>query len=302
MPNLQPSCQTACQPICQPESPRRRVLCAAALASLFTPTMAAARAAAGPACLLAREWPVDADPAGFLVSEKLDGVRALWDGRVLRFRGGGEVAAPRRFLDRLPPLPLDGELWLGRGRFEALSGLVRRGRPDEAAWQAVQYQLFELPAASGRFAERAAALQSLCRQRAWPQLQAVPQAAVADRAALQRRLDAVLAAGGEGLALHRTDAPQAVGRGPWLYKHKPLHDAEARVLAQLPGRGRLAGQLGALRVQGDAGVVFNIGTGFSDADRLQPPAVGQRISFSHRGFTASGLPRFASYLRLASPG
>lgn len=292
-------------PPCPAGSSSRRSFLAAALAGWFAPTVLAGRAApglAGPACLLAREWPVDADPAGFLVSEKLDGVRALWDGRVLRFRGGGEVAAPRRFIDRLPPLPLDGELWLGRGSFEALSGLVRRGQPDEADWQAVQYQLFELPAAGGRFAERAAALQTLCRQHDWPQLQAAPQAAVADRVALQRRLDAVLAAGGEGLVLHGADAPQACGRGPWLYKHKPLHDAEALVLAQLPGRGRLAGRLGALRVQADDGAVFNIGTGFSDADRLRPPAVGQRISFSHRGVTAGGLPRFASYLRPAGPG
>jgi DNA ligase-1 len=281
-----------------PGQPGRRAFCVAAMAGLFGRPAAAARP---PALLLAREWPAEADPAGFLVSEKLDGVRALWDGRVLRFRGGGEVQAPRWFVDRLPPQPLDGELWLGRGRFEALSGLVRRGQPDDAAWRELQYQVFELPAAGGRFAERSAALQALCRQLGFAPLQALAQQPVVDRAALQRRLDQVIAAGGEGLVLHRADAPQATGRGPWLYKHKPLHDAEALVLAHLPGQGRLAGRLGALRVRSDAGMVFDIGTGFSDADRAAPPAVGQRISFSHRGFTAGGVPRFASYLRLADP-
>lgn len=276
----------------------RRAFCAVALGGLFVDRAAAA---SGPALLLAREWPADADPTGHLVSEKLDGVRALWDGRRLRFRGGGGVAAPRWFLDRLPPQPLDGELWLGRGRFEALSGLVRRARPDEAAWQTVQFQVFELPAAGGRFAERATALQTLCRQVGWRALQALPQHPVADRAALQRQLEAVLAAGGEGLVLHRADAPQATGRGPWLFKHKALHDAEALVLAHLPGQGRLAGQMGALQVRADGGAVFAIGTGFSDADRERPPAVGQRITFTHRGFTAGGVPRFASYLRPAGP-
>jgi DNA ligase-1 len=279
-------------------TPRRRAFCVAALGSLCVDAIAAAP---GPALLLARDWPVDANPAGHLVSEKLDGVRALWDGRALRFRGGGLVAAPRWFLDRLPAQPLDGELWLGRGRFEALSGLVRRAQPDEAAWQAVQFQVFELPAAGGRFVERAAALQSLCRQVGWPALQALPQRAVADRAGLQRQLDEVLADGGEGLMLHRADAPQATGRGPWLFKHKPLHDAEAMVLAHLPGQGRLAGQMGALQVRSDSGAVFAIGTGFSDAERERPPAVGQRITFTHRGFTAGGVPRFASYLRVAAP-
>ncbi len=283
----------------------RRAFCAAALGSVLSwPTARAAKVAKvdqAPALLLAREWPAEADPAGYLVSEKLDGVRALWDGHRLRFRGGGVVAAPRWFTDRLPPEPLDGELWLGRGRFEALSGLVRRTQPDDAAWREVQYQVFELPAAVGTFAERAAALQALCAQIGWPALRALPQRPVADRAALQRALDAVVAAGGEGLVLHHADAPQATGRGPWLYKHKPLHDAEAVVLAHLPGQGRLAGQVGALQVRSDEGVVFHIGTGLRDADRAQPPAIGQRITFTHRGFTEGGVPRFAAYLRPAAP-
>ena len=155
----------------------RRAFCAAALGSVLSwPTARAAKVAKvdqAPALLLAREWPAEADPAGYLVSEKLDGVRALWDGHRLRFRGGGVVAAPRWFTDRLPPEPLDGELWLGRGRFEALSGLVRRTQPDDAAWREVQYQVFELPAAVGTFAERAAALQALCAQIGWPALRAL---------------------------------------------------------------------------------------------------------------------------------
>lgn len=284
----------------------RRLLCGAALGAFFArPATATAGATvtphrgAAPALLLAREWPVDADPAGYLVSEKLDGVRALWDGHTLRFRSGALIAAPSAFLARLPAQPLDGELWLGRGRFDELSGLVRRAQPDGALWRDLRYQVFELPAADGRFAQRAAALQGLCRQAGFVGLRALPQQAVADRADLQRRLDAVVAAGGEGLVLHRADAPVASGRGPWLFKHKPLHDAEALVLAHLPGQGRLAGQVGALQVRADSGVVFKIGSGLQDADRAVLPAVGQRISYRHRGFTPAGVPRFASYWRPA---
>ena len=279
---------------------RRRLLCGAALGMLCSASPPALAVRAGsPALLLAREWPAAADPTGFLVSEKFDGVRALWDGRGLRFRSGRPIAAPAWFTARLPLQPLDGELWLGRGRFEATSGGVRRDRPEDAFWSALRYQVFELPAAGGVFADRAAALTALCAQTGWPALQAAPQRTVASRAALQRQLDAVMAAGGEGLVLHRADAPQAIGRGPWLWKHKPLHDAEAVVLAHLPGQGRLAGQVGALQVKSEAGVEFNIGTGLSDADRQRPPAPGQRITFTHRGFTDGGVPRFASYLRPA---
>ena len=281
----------------------RRSVCIAGLCACLPGLDAAAAprdASAGPAPLLAREWPAAADPAGYLVSEKLDGVRALWDGRQLRFRSGRPVAAPAWFTQRLPAEPLDGELWLGRSRFEALSGLVRRASPDEAGWQALRYQVFELPAAGGSFAERAARLQALAaRQAAGAPWAAVVHEPAQGRAWLAQCLASVLAAGGEGLMLHRADAPQASGRGPWLYKHKPLHDAEAVVLAHQPGQGRLAGHLGALQVRTDAGIELAIGTGFTDADRRQPPAVGERISFTHRGLTAGGVPRFASYLRRA---
>ena len=279
---------------------RRRLLKAAALAWLCGAGAPAQAARAGaPALLLAREWPADADPAGFLVSEKFDGVRAHWDGQGLRFRSGRPINAPAWFTARLPAQPLDGELWLGRGRFEALSGLVRQQQPDDAGWRALRYQVFELPGAAGRFADRASALAALCAQTGWPALQAVPQRPVTSREALQQQLAAMVASGGEGLMLHHADAPQATGRGPWLWKHKPLHDAEARVLAHLPGQGRLVGEMGALQVRTADGVELAIGTGFSNADRLHPPAVGQTITFTHRGYTAAGVPRFASYLRPA---
>ena len=285
----------------RPINPQRRRLCVVALAALVAGPAAAKPGPTGPALLLARDWPADADPTGHLVSEKFDGVRAVWDGQALRFRSGRPIAAPAWFTQRLPAQPLDGELWLGRGRFEALSGLVRQHQPDGAGWQAVQYQVFELPAAGGAFAGRALALQALCAATAWPALQAVAHTPVASRAALAQRLAEVVAAGGEGLVLHRADAPQATGRSPYLFKHKPLHDAEAQVLAHLPGRGRLAGQMGALQVRTDSGVDLAIGTGLTDTDRQRPPAIGARITFTHRGFTVGGVPRFASYLRLAQP-
>lgn len=317
-PSAPPEAGDAGAPACRPRAPWRPVPRGAAvrptgidvarrrlfggLLAALAPWPAGARPAPALPVALAREWPADADPAGYLVSEKLDGVRALWDGRVLRFRSGRPIAAPAWFLAGLPPQALDGELWLGRGRFEALSGLVRRQQPDEAGWRALQYQVFELPAAGGRFAERAAALQRLCASAGFGALQAVPQAPVADRAALARRLDAVLAGGGEGLVLHRADAPVAAGRASGLYKHKPLHDAEAVVLAHLPGQGRLAGLLGALQVRDEArGTVFALGTGLRDAERRQPPVPGSRVTYTHRGFTADGVPRFAAYLRPAPP-
>lgn len=248
--------------------------------------------------LLAREADEGIDPAGWLVSEKLDGVRALWDGSRLRFRGGGVVAAPGWFARALPAQALDGELWIGRGRFDALSGLVRRASPDDAAWRQVRYQVFEMPGGPRRFDERAAALADLARRGDSLQWQAVPQAIVTTREALRRRLDEVVRGGGEGLMLHRADAPYVTGRSGVLLKLKLVQDADAVVIGHAPGRGRLAGRLGALQVRTEAGVVFLLGTGFSDAQRDAPPPPGSTVTYTHRGLTPQGVPRFASFLRV----
>ena len=247
--------------------------------------------------LLAQDAPPDIDPAGHLISEKYDGVRAWWDGQTLRFRSGGAIAAPAWFVARLPALPLDGELWFSRGRFEALSAAVRRHRPQDEEWRQLRYMLFELPGAPGSFADRAERIRSIVQQQRNDALVAVPHTAVPGRAALQTQLRKVVEAGGEGLMLHRADAPYFSGRSPVLLKLKPLHDAEATVLAHLPGRGKHTGRLGALQVRNEDGVVFTIGTGFSDAERDNPPPRGALISYSHRGHTEAGVPRFASYLR-----
>lgn len=272
----------------------RAVALALALASGLPSALAAPVA---PPLLLAEVLRGDVALADYWVSEKLDGARALWDGQSLRFRSGRPVPAPAWFIAALPPEPLDGELWLGRGRFAELSGIVRRQQPRDDEWRQVRFMVFEQPDGAGSFTERAERLKAIVARADVPWLQAVEQFRVADRAALQARLDAVVAGGGEGLMLHRADAPYVTGRSDALLKLKPRLDAEATVLAHLPGRGRLAGMMGALLVETPSGVRFQLGTGFTDAERREPPPVGAQVTFVYRELTRDGVPRFASYWR-----
>ena len=251
-----------------------------------------------PALLQAQTAPDDLDPRGWLVSEKLDGVRGFWDGCVLRSRSGRRIAAPAWFLERLPGVALDGELWMGRGRFEALSAAVRRHRPDDAEWRAIRYMVFEAPGTEGTFATRVERLQHLARAQTTVGFDVVPQRAVDDHAALRALLDHVVAAGGEGLMLHRADAPYTTGRSPLLLKLKPAQDAEAVVIGYQPGRGRHAGRFGALRVRDGQGRLFEIGSGFTDAQRSDPVPLGATVTYTYRGHTAGGLPRFATFTRV----
>jgi DNA ligase-1 len=250
-----------------------------------------------PALMLAKYWQADLDPASFLVSEKLDGVRAFWDGRTLRFRSGRPISAPLWFTNSLPGTPLDGELWLGRGSFDRLSAIVRRKTPVESEWREVRYVVFDLPQQAGPFADRVARIESLINATQLPWLQAAGQWRVADNQALQAQLRQRVAEGAEGLVLHRADANWKPGRSDALRKLKMMPDEEARVFAYLPGKGRLAGQMGALVLEMPSGQHFALGTGFSAADRAAPPLLGSWVSYRYRDRTASGLPRFASFLR-----
>ena len=283
---------------------RRGLLCAGLLSPLLgiarTSQLADAKPSAHAEALvmLAKPWQTTLNPADYLVSEKLDGVRALWDGHTLRFRSGRPIAAPAWFLAGLPSLALDGELWMGRRSFEQVSGTVRKAQPVDAEWRALRYMVFDAPQDGGPFAQRAQHLVQWLQAARQPWLQAVAQTTVADAAALQDRLDAVVAAGGEGLVLHRADALWTAGRSDALRKLKPLPDEEGTVLAHIPGTGKYQGRMGALLLETPDGKRFKLGTGFSDALRSAPPAVGSQVTYRYRDRTASGLPRFASFVRV----
>ena len=252
--------------------------------------------------LLAQDYKTGIDISQYLISEKLDGVRALWDGKSLRFRSGQAISAPAWFTAKLPATPLDGELWLARGKFDELSGIVRKLVAIDAEWQAVKYMVFELPAGDRTFEKRSEKLQALTRQTNWPQLQWIEQFKLADESALQARLKQITAAGGEGLMLHKADAPVTTGRSPVLLKLKPVSDAEGIVTAHISGKGKFAGMLGALQIKTEDGHTVKIGTGFSDEQRKNPPPIGSTITYSYRDTTPSGKPRFAAFLRTRSAG
>jgi DNA ligase-1 len=250
---------------------------------------------------LASAWPVGQSPRGYLVSEKFDGVRAVWDGQVLRFRSGRVIAAPGWFLAALPALPLDGELWMGRGQFDRVSGAVRKAVPDDLEWRAVKYLVFDAWGRPEPFAQRVTGLVQAVQAAQQPWLLAVAQTVVEDAAALGLRLQEVVSQGGEGLVLHRADAPWQAGRTEALFKLKPQADEEARVVGYQAGKGRLQGLTGALLLETPQGQRFALGAGLSDALRRDPPPLGTWVTYTYRDRTPSGLPRFASFVRVRPP-
>lgn len=254
-----------------------------------------------PAILLAHVYHANIQVSDYLISEKLDGIRAIWDGRQLLTRQGHVIHAPAWFTQGFPKQALDGELWLGRGTFEHISSIVRKTNPDPHAWQSVKYYVFELPNANGNFAQRADHIQQLVRQAKLAHLKAVPQFRVTDHVALKRLLQQIVAQKGEGVMLHRADAMYVTGRSQVLLKLKPQLDAEAKVIAIVPGKGKYLGKMGALLVETADGVRFKLGTGFTDAQRAAPPKLGSLVTYTYRDLTLKGKPKFAHFLRERLP-
>ncbi|GLQ47715.1 ATP-dependent DNA ligase [Dyella lipolytica] len=234
----------------------------------------------------------------YWVSEKYDGVRGYWDGEKLLTRSGTVIHPPAWFTAHWPKTPMDGELWAGRGQFDMASATIRQQPADDEAWRHIRYMVFDVPGQPGSFDERLPALKRLIAELNVPWVRAVRQYKVADEAELQRQLDDVVQGDGEGLVLHRGASRYHAGRSEDMLKFKPFDDAEARVVEQVPGKGKYTGMMGALLVEMPNGTRFRIGTGFSDAQRRNPPPVGSVVTYRYQGMTSGGKPRFARFMRI----
>ena len=276
----------------------RRALLRTALAALLAPALGASRAASPPALMLADVYRQGVVLDDYWVSEKYDGVRGYWDGAALWTRGGERVVAPAWFTAPLPRVPLDGELWAGRGRFALAVSTVRSQAPNDLAWREMRFMVFDLPRQPGDFTTRLAALRKLLPIVGAPWVVPVAQERATTHEALRALMDKTVKMGGEGLMLHRGASLYRGERNADLLKVKPYDDAEARVVAHLEGKGRHAGRLGALLVEMPDGQRFRLGGGFTDAQRDDPPPVGSWVTYRYNGTHPGGLPRFARFLRV----
>jgi DNA ligase-1 len=242
------------------------------------------------------------DVQHYLVSEKFDGVRAIWRNRTLMTRQGNIINAPAWFTEPLPDMWLDGELWIARDSFEEVSSTVSKFVPDAAEWKRVKYMVFDAPNFEDDFTVRARRYTRVLQALNLAHVLPVEQLTLSTNHQLTQLLMEVTQLGAEGLMLHKSNSKFQSGRSDDLLKLKPYMDSEALVLAHIEGKGKYAGLLGSLLVQGEDKqgnkVTFKIGTGFSDSERISPPPVGSRVTFKFHGYTKNSVPRFASFLRI----
>lgn len=246
-----------------------------------------------PALLLAHSWDNEQDVTGWWMSEKLDGVRAYWNGKQFISRLGNVYHAPEYFTAGLPAYPLDGELWIGRGQFQETVSVVRRKKGGDL-WKKVKYLMFDAPALVRSFEVRHDYL--VVVEESAPYAQRVEQIRCEGLDHLRKELARVEALDGEGLMLREPKSLYETNRSTTLLKVKSFFDSEATVIGYTKGHGRHKGRCGALKMRWADGTEFKVGTGLSDSQRENPPKVGDIVSFRYQELTKAGVPRFPSFI------
>jgi DNA ligase-1 len=248
--------------------------------------------------LLANPFNRHIDVRSYWKSEKLDGIRAIWNGTQLVTRSGKLIKAPPWFIEPLPNYPLEGELWAGRNNFSLVQQTVLDQQPNQQGWQGITFMLFDAPHQLGNYPARYQTLHDLLTAQPSPHIKLIEHSPIANFNQLENDLNDVVQKGGEGIMLRNITTHYRGGRNSDLLKLKPYQDAEAELIGFLNGKGKYAGMVGAFLVKRVDGVTFAIGSGLSDALRSDPPEIGTIISYRYNGLTRLGKPRFARFLRV----
>jgi DNA ligase-1 len=233
--------------------------------------------------------------SGWVMSEKLDGIRAYWDGKKLISRSGKLIHAPKYFTKNFPPFELDGELWTKRSDFDHISAIVRDRVPSKE-WREITYNIFEVPNVAGGLFERLSKVKPYVNEI----IRIIPQIPVKSKQNMQKFLKTIEKKGGEGVVVRDPNTEYIAKRTSKALKVKSFVDTECKVIGYTKGKGKYKGKLGALKCQLDNEKIFKIGSGFSDKERGNPPVIGSRVTFKYKEFTKNGMPRFPVFLRVKS--
>lgn len=251
----------------------------------------------GAPVLLAHKFDHESDdPTGWWWSEKLDGVRAYWDGQNFISRQGNVYHAPDWFKAGLPSHPLDGELWMGRGKFQQTISVVKR-LDGGLQWESIRYMVYDAPHLDTAFEERVDFL-----KKCFPMgvggvyAEVLKHERVRDKAHLLSLLKRYVDEGAEGIMIRQPGSLYEVDRSYTLLKVKPVEDDEGEVIGYVPGKGRHKGVVGSLTVRLKDGVEFDLGSGLTDAERRDPPPIGSIVTFTYIGKTNDGKPKCTGFV------
>lgn len=248
--------------------------------------------------MLAEKYDGSQNIDNWFVSEKLDGIRAIWNGSNLRSRNGNIFHPPKYFIETFPKdLFLDGELFLERGKFSETVSIVKKQYSHDG-WDKIKFLVFDAPGLKAQFKDRLCIIEASLGEANKKYIELHHHEVLKDKEELDKRLREVISKKGEGLIVRDPDSFYENRRSKSMLKVKEFHDAEATVLAHLKGTGRLCNTIGSLLVVNDDGVEFKIGSGFTDKERRNMPKIGSRVTYRYFELSKDKVPRFPTFLRV----
>lgn len=243
----------------------------------------------------------DQNISGWRMSEKLDGVRGVWNGKTLLSKQGMDLKPPKWFIKNFPPFKIEGELWTKRGDFENIVSIVNR-QGNKKEWRELTLNIFDVMDEKETFEKRIKKAVNWFQKHPSEYAKTIKQIPCKDERDLHRFLKSVEKKGGEGVIVRDPKAIYKAGRSIKILKVKTFLDDEAEVIGINPGKGKFKGLMGSLKVRLKNGIIFNLGSGFSDKQRKNLPKIGEIVTFKYKELTKNGKPKFASFLRIRKDG
>lgn len=237
----------------------------------------------------------DENLSGWFMSEKLDGVRATWDGKNLISRKGNKFAAPKFFTKDFPKTKLDGELYTKRGDFEKITSITSKLTPSNE-WKELKFYIFDMPDFEENFSIKYEKMKEISKNSKF--IEVISQTRVKNNDEVFKFLDEVVAGGGEGVVVRDPNLIYENKRSTKILKIKKFKDAECEVVKINPGKGKFEGLMGSIDCKMPNSKVFKIGSGFKESERKNPPKIGQTITYKYQNLTKNGIPRFPVFLRI----
>ncbi|MCP4970117.1 MAG: DNA ligase [Arcobacter sp.] len=237
----------------------------------------------------------DENISTWVMSEKLDGIRAVWTGKELVSKKGNKIYAPKWFTVNFPNFKLDGELWTKRDDFENIQNIVMDKKPS-IKWNKITYNIFEVPNSKGDFFKRLEKAKIYFKKNDTRYVKIIDQIKIKDKNHLDNFLENIVLKKGEGVIIKDPFKSYHTGRSPHILKVKKVYDMEGSVIAI--NISKKTNKLKSLTLKLKNGVVFNLGGGFSKKQRDKSFKKGDIVTFKYYGFTKYGKPKFASFLRL----
>ena len=249
-----------------------------------------------PDLFLLKTYNENVDIIGWVMSEKLDGVRGFWNGKKLISRGGNVFNPPKWWLKGFPSFAIDGELWTKQNDFENIVSIVRSQK--NKGWGEINFMIFEVPNQQGGLLKRISILDNYLDKNPSQYIKIIKQIPIKNKLQLESFLEKITAKKGEGVVVRNPKTPYKTGRLSSALKVKKYFDAECVVRQILLGKGKYHNKMGSILCILQSGKKVKIGTGFTDKERDNPPKIGTKVTFKYYGLTKKGKFKYPVFLRI----